>query len=381
VTAFRSAAPLLAVTLVNKIASIAISLLPALVVAMALPAGESSAVVGFAKGAAVVGTLSSGGLADRFGPKPVLVASIAVAGVGALGMAASTGAVALGVSAAITMAGLACFPVLNRMVIAASVPVSEQREALAWLRTTANLGLVASFALGGTLGSHVTALLVLDGAMSLVAAGLGAALLPAARPPATVATGGASTVGPFLWMTALICGWGFAYEGFLTAVAAILRDELGPSGVSVFSWVMVTNTVGCALLGVAVATRIAVPDRTVPLGFALLAVGAALGVTGTSATAFGGILLATAGELLFSATAQFVWMSLTPQGPNKSSWFAAGMTLSFLARAAGGAVVFPLVVHGAWPGFAMAAMVVPGFLFALGGRRAWEAFRAAGGIR
>lgn len=380
-SAFRSVSPLLAVTFVNKVASLAMAVLPAMIVARALPAGEAASVMIVGKGAAVVGTLLSGPVSDRIGPKPVLVGSIAIAGLGAWGMALAHTSVALAFAAAVCSAGLACFPVVNRMLIAGSVPLGDQREALAWLRTTANLGLVASFTLGGLFGANVVALVVVDGAMSLVAAALGAVLLPDVRPPPAGMRAGASTWGPFGYMTLVICGWGFAYEGFLTACAAQLRISLGPGGVSVFSWVMVMNTVFCALLGVVAASRIATPDRTVAGGFALMLVGASLGVTGSPTAAFAGMALVTLGELLFSATGQFVWMSLTPDVPRKATVFSTAMTASFLARAAGAAVVFPLVVHGAHPALAMGALVVPGLALAVFGAPVWAAFRAVGGVR
>lgn len=380
-SAFRSVSPLLAVTFVNKIASLAMAVLPAMIVARGMPAGEAATVMIVGKGAAVFGTLLSGPLSDRVGPKPVLVGSIAIGGLGAWGMALAPTSAALALAAAVCSAGLACFPVVNRMLIAGSVPLGDQREALAWLRTTANLGLVASFTLGGFLGSHVVALVVVDGAMSLVAAALGAVLLPDVRPPPAGLRGGASTWGPFGYMTLVICGWGFAYEGFLTACAARLALSLGAGGVSVFSWVMVLNTVFCALLGVLAASRIARPDRTIAGGFALLLVGAALGVTGHPAAAFAGMGLVTLGELLFSATGQFVWMSLTPDVPRKATVFSTAMTMSFLARAAGSALVFPLVVDGAQPALAMAALVVPGLALALLAGPVWAAFREVGGVR
>jgi MFS family permease len=381
-TALRSALPLLAVTLVNKVASLAMSLLPAILVAREVSAGDAAAVMIVGKGAAVFGTLFSGSAADRYGARRVLVASLVVAGLGAYGMAVAPTSAALAAAAATAQIGLACFPVLNRVIIAGSVALTDQREALAWLRSTANLGLIVSFALGGVFGAHVAGLVLLDGTLALAAAALGAALLPDVRPaPVGRAAGEASTLGPFLAMTAMMCAWSFAYDGFLTACAAQLRASLGPSGVSVFSWVMVLNTVGCALLGVVAANRIASPDRTVVPGFALLAVGSGLAVTGSPAAAFVGMALATAGELVFSATGQFVWMALTPNTHRRSSVFSVAMTANFLARAAGAAVVFPLVVDGAHPALAMGALALPGLVLAALGAPVWAAFRGVGGIR
>jgi MFS family permease len=382
-TPFRRALPLLSVSLVNKVASVGVSLLPVIVVERGLPPGEAAFVLGAARAASVVGTLGSGALADRFGAKVALLVSFALASLGVAGMAAPGGPGALVATAGLANAGLAMFPVASRLLLAAAVPGEEQKEAVAWLRTVANLGLAVSFTTSGLLGGErLVPLLLLDAAMSLAALVLGAAWLPGAHRSAAAGVagrGGRAVV--FVAMTALVSAWNGAYEAYLASCAALLRTELGPDGVRVFSLVMIANTVGCTVLGVATTRWIARPDRSVPAGFALLLLGAVIGTGGDATGALVGVTFATVGELLWAATAQYVWMGLLPDGARRSTVFAVAMTVTYLARALGAAAVFPLVVEGPMPRLAMGALVLPGLLGSLAAGPIWAEFRRVGAVR
>src|SRR5262249_15276986 len=154
---------------------------------------------------------------------------------------------------AIAQLGTGMFPTTARMLLAVLVPVSEQREALAWQRATANLRLVVSFSLRALLGQHVSGLLLLRACTAFFAAVLAWRDPNAPPAPAPDNTGGGSTVGPFVWMTCIVGSYALLYEAYMTATAAQLREALGPAGVSWYSGVMVLNVVGCAVLGVAVS--------------------------------------------------------------------------------------------------------------------------------
>jgi MFS family permease len=381
-TPFRRALPLLAVSLVNKVASVGVSLLPVLVVERGLPPGEAAFVLGASRAASVLGTLGGGVLADRHGAKRALLVSFGAAAVGVAGMAVPGDTALLVATAGVANAGLAMFPVASRLLLAATVPGAEQKEAVAWLRTVANLGLAVSFTVSGLLGGErLVPLLLLDAAMSVAALALGAAWLPARDTAAATPAGGAGRWPTFLAMTLLVTCWNGAYEAYLASCAALLRTALGPDGVRVFSAVMVANTVGCTALGVAVTRGIARPDRSVPAGFALLLVGAVVGTGGDAAGALVGVTVVTVGELLWAATAQYVWMGLLPAGPRRSTTFAVAMAATFLARAAGAAAVFPVVLASPSPRLAMGLLVLPGLLLSLLAGPIWADVRRVGAVR
>lgn len=383
-TAFRRARPLLAVSLVNKVASAGLALLPVLVVERGLAPGVAALVLGAARAASVVGTLSSGPLADRYGARAVLLLSFAASAAGVAGMVPSTGPTGLMAAAAVANAGVAMFPVASRLLLTATVPPHEQREALAWLRTVVNLGLAVSFAVSGGLGGErLGALLLLDAASSLAALLLGARWLPEARAAAwgPAASDAGGRVGAFVAMTGLVSGWALVYEAFVSTAAVVLRTGLGPDGVRVFSAAMVTNTVGCTLLGVAAARWIERPDRSVAVGCTLLALGAIVGVGADPAAALAGMALATVGELVWASTAQVVWMALLPAGTSRSTVFSVAMTANFLARAAGSALVFPFLVGSGAPRWAMAALAAPLVAGSWLAWPLWDEYRRVGAVR
>lgn len=384
--ALRSASPLLAVTLVNRMASIALAVLPALLVEREAGVLLASLTMGISRSGGILGNLLSGPVADRYGLRPTMVAAMVLSacGVGAMAWPGPLGLLVAG--AFVAQAGIGMFPSAVRLMLVAMVPLASQREALAWQRATANLGLVVSFSLGALFGGgYIAGLLLLDASASLVGAVLAWRLLPAAKVASAPWARGTGPVVwmPFVWTTAILGWWNLMYELYLSASAAQLRLALGPQGVSWYSGVMVLNVVGCAFLGVVVARWIDRPQISVPVGFVLLVAGAALGVAFPTrlGCVAGGMVLATIGELVYVSTIQFVWMSLVPDVPRRATVFSVAMTATFVMRAAGGALAFPLIVESAHPSATMVILGVPGLLSALLARPVWRAFDAVGGVR
>jgi MFS family permease len=182
--AFRHALPLLTVTLVNRMATIGLSLLPALLVEREAGPLAAAVSMGISRAGITVGTVGGGVAADRYGLKPTLIASMVVTGLGVAGMGLRGPLWVLVLFAVVAQIGTGVFPTVARLILMELVPISEQREALAWQRSTANLGLVVSFGLGAVLGTQVALLLALDALASFSAAAL-AVRLPAARAPST----------------------------------------------------------------------------------------------------------------------------------------------------------------------------------------------------
>jgi MFS family permease len=382
--ALRYVWPLLLVTLVNKMASLALSLLPALLVEREVGVGAAALAMGVSRAASIGGTLLSGLLADRFGLKPTLVGSLILAGAGGAAMILDGPLLLLVAGASLAQTGMGMFPMATRLLLVSMVPVEHQRVGLAWQRTTANGGLILAFTMGALLGEHVGLLLALDAGSSLLAAALAWGLVPATRHEGKgrIRAEGSAGWGIFLWATLLVGWWNLTYEAYLTATAAQLRLALGPDGVSWYSTVMILNVVGCTALGLLVARWIDEPRWSIPAGMLLLLLGAAVGVARPDLVwqVAAGMALATAGELVFTATSQFVWMTLVPASPRQATVFSAAMTFTFLLRATGAALAFPLVVDAPAPALSMLLLGAPGLLLALTAAPVWRAFREVGGV-
>jgi hypothetical protein len=91
--------------------------------------------------------------------------------------------------------------------------------------------------------------------------------------------------------------------------------------------------------------------------------------------------LVTAGELVYVATSQFVLMALVPDVPRRATVFSVAMTATFVMRAIGGALAFPLIVSAERPATAMVVLGVPAVLSALLARPVWRAFDVVAGVR
>jgi hypothetical protein len=302
-----------------------------------------------------------------------------LSGLGVAVMALPGSLAVLVAGATLAQIGSAMYPVAARLMLVALVPPGDRREALAWQRSTANLGLVASFGLGAALGTHVWVLLLVDSVGSFAAATLVRGL-PAARPePEAAAAEGPSHIGPFVHMTAIVGAFSLVYEACLTGLAAQLRTALGPEGVSWYSGAMLVNVVACALLAVVTSRWLDDPRWSVPAGVVLLTAGAvvAVAVPGAQSAAFLGMALLTAGELAFYATGPFVWITLLPASSRQGTGFAMASTASTALKALGGALAFPLVVHADNPALGMALLGVPALLLVVTAVPVWRAFAAA----
>lgn len=374
--ALRYGWPLYLVTFVNKVASIALSLLPALLVARETDTATASLALGLVRAGTIAGTLLSGPIADRWGLKPTLLLSLLLSGLGVAAMAAQGALWPLVIGALVAQIGMGMTPMALRLLLVARVPAEHQRQSLGWQRSVTNGALVVSFSLGALLGGeHVGTLLLLDAAGSLLAALLTQALLGGgSAEQKTLAPSGAHLWLPFARITAILGAWRMSYEIYLSASAAMLQRAWGDDGISLYSQIMVMNTVLCALFGVLSARWIDDPRWSVPLGLLLLLVGSAIGVSdvGSLLLVAAGMGAVTLGELLFTATSQFVWMALLPDGPRRSTVFAMATTATYAMRSLGGVLTWPLVVDAERPSLGMALLCLPGLLLCLWPGQMWR---------
>jgi MFS family permease len=359
---FRKSSPLLATSFVNRCGTIGLSILPMLLVDRKLSPDSSAAVMTLVKGASLAGAFLGGWLSDRIGLRLTLIVSFLLSGVG-LGLLPFQNAfLALAVFGILAQLGQSVFPSSARLMITKLIPVSGQQEATGWLRTVNNAGQVVSYLLGwGLAGIGIPGLMLIDSSTSVVAAMLGWKALagkeaPANSEPAPDDPAPAAALGRedalLLWMNTLVTtGFMFLYEFFMVSTAAKFRILYAAHGLTLFSQVMLINTVLCGFLSVAASRKLKDPTLVLPFGIFLAMSGCflALAPDAGSARIFAGTFVLTLGEIVFMALSGYVTLRLIQQPKNQGMLFGAVLVVQTLGRIAGSAAAFPLAVHGAHP--------------------------------
>lgn len=188
--------------------------------------------------ALAAGTLVGGSLADRYGRKPVMVASLALSAPPLVAYAFVTTAAEFVVVAAIAGLTMGLLAPASQALIADLTDGSDRERAYGLLKVASNAGFGSGFVAGGLLyGIAETSVFVVNGATCGVAAVLFALLLPrgerreAARaesPRETLAVWGRAVGRPLLlWLAVLNVGFAVMYAQMQATVPVWAESQLG----------------------------------------------------------------------------------------------------------------------------------------------------------
>jgi MFS family permease len=372
-TAFRSGFPITLTSFVNRTGSIGLSLLPMILIDLHTDSARAALVMGTVKAALVVGSLLGGWASDRFDVRLVYLVSFGLPAIG-LGVMPLTHYVwVIAFGAILAQLGNTFYNPTARLLILRLIKASEQQEALGWLRTGNNAGLVVSSLIGMCLASLGTGVLILfDSFTSFVALLLGRKLIPQIdvdkHEPATPSDSSPSSEWRlFLSLCSLLCIFGFIYELFMVGISAKLRIIFGAEGLRIFSAILAANTILCTLLSVPASKYIRRADIALPAGLILLLTGAAIGLYHPERLLFVfiGLLLLTVGEIVFNSLSLFLLMKFTPQGRRQGTLFGSASTLISIARMVAASLAFPLVVYGQNPALVFLIGIIPLLLLLL----------------
>ena len=329
---------------VNKTGCIGLSLIPMLLVEKHASLGESTLVMGLVKGAALAGVLASGLISDRASPKKALVISFLLSGIGMLALPFAPGLTLLALLAVVSNFGQSMFPSSVQLLIRRSIPLEEQRDSIGWLRSINNLGCITSYLLALVFsGAGTIALFLFDAVSSLGAASIANKTLPEAtadfenQPAATGEEAGNYRM--FWGVSALVAAFFFLYDLFMTAAAARAKIEFGDAGLSLFSKIMLVNTVLCAVLGLVAVRIFKEPLKAMPLGFAMMITGCAILNHGSHGF-YLGTLIATLGEIAFTSMSAFVMISLLPKSPRAGRIYGVATLLQTTGKMIGASLAF-----------------------------------------
>lgn len=345
------------------------------------PRGLTPAVAGLVSGAMgagmLLGNFTGGRFSDRYGhrrvflststaasiaylivpwlPTPVLAGVIPV-----LGYLSAAGGVAQGALAALAM------------------PVGDRRRSVAITRAASNAGFVIGPPIGALLAVHsFTAMFVLQGALLLAVRALTARWLPAAPqpgPPTSAVPGLLRSVLADRTLLALlpaIVVVDVVYRQLYSTLPVYLRDHGQPIGLYGGLIALGSGLILVLEVPVAVWLRRRPALRIVGIGYALVGLGFAIFGFGAAAwLAVAGMLVLTAGEILYKTTATAYLLDIAPPGLTgqyQGLYTGAATSGTLLAPVIGG-VVYGGAPSLLWPLCALLAVAAGAVVWALGRR-------------
>ncbi|HEV7145367.1 MAG TPA: MFS transporter [Pedococcus sp.] len=337
-----------------------------------LSVGAAGLISGTYGAGMLVGSFTGGWFGDRFGHRPVLLVASLVAGVLMVGLPWFP--LWAFVSALPVIAYAAATASNSQAALAAlAVPAGERRAAVAVGRAASNAGFVIGPLVGALLISHsFTALLVADGAATLVVRGVTARLLP--REEAHRVAREPTTHG--LWRSVLadrallvllpaIIAVDLVYRQLYTTLPVYLRDQGQP--VALYTALIAIGSGLILLLEIPVAVRLrrhaAYP--IIAAGYALVGVGMGMfGLHGGTVivTCVVAMTVLTAGEILYKTTATAHVLDAAPDhlvGQYQGLYTGAATSGTLLSGPIGGAV-YSAAPALLWPLTAVVALAAAG---------------------
>jgi MFS family permease len=341
-----------------------------LVDARHLPAGRAGLVTATFGLGAIAGNLSGGGVGDRFGLKPALVASLAgwVACCSAFPLAPVPLLAPLAFLAGLTSG--AGRPLMGA-VVATGLPPERRREGIATSRAASNAGTVIGPPLGGLLAAHhFGVVFVFDAATSLVL--LAAVLRWCPATARVVVTEGPRNVlaalradRAMLRLVLSVLAVDTTYRLLYTVLPLFLADRDAPA--LLYGLTVSLNCLVIVAFEPRIARRLAVRPAVpvIALGYAVVGAGwLLLGAVPVVAGALAAVVVITGGEMLYKPTATARAADLAPRG-------MVGRYQSLYAAASiGGMLLSPLLgtaLYGAaprlvWPAAGLLALAAAAFV-------------------
>ncbi|HLB58540.1 MAG TPA: MFS transporter [Bdellovibrionota bacterium] len=358
-SAFRASFPLVITSFVNKCGTIGLNLLPMLLVERQISAGDSSLVMTLVKVAAVGGLFLGGWTSDRLGMKKTILFSFIISGITLALIPFTPDLFTLTLASIVSSGAIAMFPAASRLLLVELVPFHLQQESIAWLRTALNFGQVVCYSIG-TIFSRwgILILFLFDSCTSILAAGIGAKILPRLEVTQQKVSSVSSEEKPnsaswnmFFLCALILGGYSFLYELFFIGAAAKYKILFGDEALRIFSVIMLINTVLCSIFAVVAARAIKNPNIAFPLGIIFVALGTSLAVSGTPSLPiiYLGAFVVTIGEIIFTAVGMFMMIRMTPESKDRGAVYGFGMVIQHSVRILGGALAFPMIVHGSHP--------------------------------
>jgi MFS family permease len=326
-----------------------------------------------------VGSALGGALTDRMGRKGVIIFSLILSSLSALGMGfAPTLEIFVAVSVIVGTLSNIGGPA-HEAVVADLLPENKRAEGYGIIRVVFNLAVIVAPAAAGLLiAKSYTLLFIVDAIISVIAAGIVLFFLPETKPaphpdakPETVSQtfAGYATVFkdiPFVAFIAMSVMTALIYTNFNSTLGVYLRDQHGIPEIG-YGYLISMNAVIVVALQFWVARKLEKykPMLMVALGTALYGIGFAMyGFTSTYFMFAVAMIVITIGEMVVSPFQQSLVASFAPEAMRGRYMAVSG--LSWGLAFAIGPYLAGVLLDGPHPNFLWIACGILGVITVIG---------------
>lgn len=339
------------------------TLLSSYLVQLEVTTHQSSAVLGVARSAAVIGPLFTGLVVDRLGSFRMALLAFLLTGVSFLILPSAPNWIVLMVFAFFAQFGMAMNKVCLRGLLFESVPHKFHKEALAWVRATTNIGALVAYGVASILALWwLPSIFYLDAITSLSALVLLLFLYGKKQNSSRSKSSKTDSkkVSPvlsqkhaitlLLLFSVLAFSWQLLYDLFAMGTPAVLEKMMPGTGTSLFSRLMLINTFLAGLLAVKAVSFFSQLRFALLTGVLCTAGGAALAHSSLSLPMLiAGTTIWSVGEVAFAVVCIFIMGRLTHETKKPGFWFAVSTAIMASGRMAAGVMIFPLIVNAGKP--------------------------------
>src|SRR6266498_75899 len=291
----------------------------------------------------MVGSALGGAIADRMGRKTVIIASLILSSLSALGMGfAPTLGVFIAVVIVVGTLGNIGGPA-HEAVVADLLPPQRRAEGYGIIRVVFNTAVIIAPPIAGLLISHsYLTLFIVDAVISVISAAVVRFALPETKPQASAHTkpetmkqtfagyGRVFKDTPFLAFIGVTVMMTLVYMNMNSTLGVYLRDQHGVSEIN-YGWLISINAIMVVLLQFWVTRRLEKykPFLMMAAGSLLYAIGFAMyGFVPTFAFFVVAMIIITIGEMVVSPFQQSLVASFAPEDMRGRYMAVSGLTWS-----------------------------------------------------
>jgi MFS family permease len=349
--------PIIITSFVNKCGSVALMLLPILMIEKALSSEQASIVLGSIRIIFLTTTLIAGILTDRIGLRVSIFLSFCISVLGLVGLYFAHTFIAILVASIVAQMGQAIFVAPARMLVTNFRKDSDRKFALALMSTANNFGQILAFSVA-MLFAHlgVNSLVLFDALTTCLAGFLALRILPE-EPVLSIEqslglekkhTNRQQDWFIFIGVAILLSGYAFFYEIFMVGLSAKLKLQYVQDGLRIFATLITINTSVCSL-GILLTVRyFSSPFLCLTCGAGLISVACIIigGDVLVLYTVFLAVLFFTMGQILFIVTGNYLLIQTLPYNESPGVTYSIGLFIQTFGKVLGASFAFPILIDG-----------------------------------